>query len=117
MIKIHCQHVSASGAGEQIFQILFEEVRDGEDGKYVLIQRAFLEEDDDDPNLIYVEMHDQRLIGHYPTLDVELARNRFTLRFPPPKEQTVEIDFVASDGKFREIKRMLDIILPGSKLS
>ena len=111
IIKLKCEHVSASEAGDEIFQVMFEAKRDQEDGPYVLIQRAFWEEDEGGPSSCYLETHDLRLIGHYPTLDMELTRNRFILRLPPPVSETIEVDFEASDKQFREIRRMLSIIL------
>lgn len=48
-MKQKCQHVSASEAGDELFQVLFEAKQDQEDGPYVLIQRTFLEEDEGEP--------------------------------------------------------------------
>jgi hypothetical protein len=112
-VKLKCEQASASEAGDEIFQVMFEAKRDQEDGPYVLIQRAFFEEEEDDgmPSFCYLETHDERLIGHYPTLDMELMRNRFILRLPPPVSETIEVDFEASDNEFQEIRRMLSIIL------
>jgi hypothetical protein len=111
MMKCKCQHVSASEAGDEIFQVRFEAQRDQEGGPYVLIQRAWLDEDDDEFSPIYVETHEERLIGHYPTVKAELSRNRLTLRLPPPVAETIEVEFVASEKEFRELSRMLGIIL------
>ena len=57
-MKLKCQHASASEAGDEIYQVIFEEKRDQESGSYVLIQRAWLEEDEGETSRTYVETHD-----------------------------------------------------------
>jgi len=109
-MRLDCQHVSASEAGDEIFQVLFEAKEECEDGAYVLIQRAWLEEDEGEFSPIYVETHDQRLIDHYPTVDAVLTRNHLTLRLPSPANETIEIEFKTSDANFQEVRRMLGII-------
>ena len=111
--KIHCQHVSAIDDGEGGLEVVFEEEQDQEDGQYVLLQRLFLEELDvgEDPRPIYLEMQDPDLCGHHSKLDVKLTRNRFVFHLPPPRDQTVEVDFVASDRTYQKLKRVLGIIL------
>jgi hypothetical protein len=110
-MKLNCQHASASEAGDEIFQVLFEEKEDQCDEAYVLIQRAWLEEDEGEFSPIYVETHDQRLIDHYTTVDAVLTRNHLTLRLPSPANETIEVEFTTPDKTFREIRRMLGIIL------
>ena len=61
MMKLKCKHVSASEAGDEIFQVLFEVQSEQEGGSYVLISRAFLEEDEGEFSPIYLETHDERL--------------------------------------------------------
>ncbi len=111
MMELKCQHVSASEAGDEIFQVLFEENEDQEDTPYVLIQRAWLEEFGREFRPIYVETHNERLIGDYATVDVTLTRTYLTLILPSPANETIEVEFTTSDSNFREVKRMLDIIL------
>ena len=78
-MKLKCKYVSASEAGDEIFQVIFE-VRPEEEGRpYVLISRAFLEEDEDEISSIYLETHDEHLTGHYLEIDAELTRNSFTV--------------------------------------
>jgi hypothetical protein len=108
MMKLKCQYVSATEAGDEIFQVLFKAVRDQEDGPYLLLQRAFLEEDDAG---CYIETNEKHLIGHYPKIVAALTRNRLTINFPPPANETIEMNFQATDPEFQEIRRMLAIIL------
>jgi hypothetical protein len=107
IMELKCQHVSASEAGDEIFQILFKEKREQENGPYLLISRAFLEEDEGEPSPVYIETQDEQLIGHYPTVDAELTRNHLTIRLPSPADDTIEVEFVTSDREFKRIKRML----------
>ena len=111
MMELQCQHVSASEAGDEIFQVLFEKVEERHDEPYVLIQRAWLEEDEGEFSPIYVETHDERLIDHYPTVDAVVTRTHLTLRLPSPANETIEIEFKTSDANFQEVRRMLGIIL------
>jgi hypothetical protein len=110
-MKLKCKKASASEAGDEVFQVLFEANPEQADGPYVLIQRAFLEEDDGAASPYYVETHDERLIGHYASLEAELSRNHLALRLPPPADETIEVDFTTSDRDFQEIERVLGIIL------
>jgi len=110
-MRLDCQYVSTSEAGGEIFQVLFEAERDQEDGPYLLLQRAFLEEDEGKDAPCYVETNDKRLIGHYPDLEVELTRNRLTVNLPLPSAETIEADFKATDEEYEQIRRMLKIIL------
>ena len=111
-MKLKCTEASASEAGDEIFQVMFEADPDQEDRPYVLIQRAWLEEDDEDEtSTFYVETHGEDLIGHYETLNAELTRDRLILQLPPPTNETIEVEFTTSDDNFREIQRVLGIIL------
>ena len=110
-MEMKYQHVSASEAGDEIFQVLFEAKREQEDGPYLLISRAFLDEDEGEPSPIYVETRDERLIGHYPTVGAELTRDHLTLTLPAPANETIEVCFKAPDREFRKIVRTLGIIL------
>jgi hypothetical protein len=111
MMELRCQYVSASEAGDEIFQVMFEEKPEEEEGPYLLISRAFLEEDEGEVDPVYIETHDKRLIGHYPTVGTELTRDRFTITLPPPANETIQVHFNASDKEFRRVVRTLEIIL------
>jgi hypothetical protein len=110
-MKLDCQYVSAGEAGGEIFQVLFEAERDQKDGPYLLLQRASFGEDEGDDDPCYVETNDERLIGHYPDLDVTLTRNRLTVNLPLPVAETIEADFKATDEEFEQIRRTLGVIL------
>ena len=110
-MRFECKHVSASSAGNEIFQVLFEKVQEHYDEPYLLIQRAWLEEDEGESSPIYVETHDLDLIGHYPTVDALLTRNHIALRLPSPVNEAIDVGFETSDANFQEISRMLGIIL------
>jgi hypothetical protein len=110
-MRFECQHVSTGSAGDEIFQILFEKEQDQYEEPYLLIQRAWLEEDEGEFSPIYVETHDLDLTGHYPTVDAVLTRDRLTLRLPSPADRMIEVEFETSDANFQEVSRMLRIIL------
>ena len=78
----------------------------------MLIQRAWLEEDDEgEESLYYLETHDEDLVGHFETLAAELARDRLTLKLPPPTDETIEVEFTTPEDNFAEIQRVLGTIL------
>ena len=110
-MKLKCAKASASEAMGEIFQVMFEVDPEQEESPYLLIQRAWLEEEEGAASQIYVETHDERLIGHYVSLEAILTRNHLTLRLPPPKDETIEIDFTASARDFHAVQRALGIIL------
>ncbi len=110
-MKLSCQSVSTSEADDEMFQVLFEIARDDEDGPYLLLQRAFLEEDDGEDDPCYVETNEEHLIGYYPNLRAELTRNRLTLNLPPPATETIEVNFQITNPEFQEVRRMLTIVL------
>jgi hypothetical protein len=110
-MKLNCQSVSTSEAGDEIFQILFNAEINQDDGPYLLLQRAFLEEDDGDNVSCYVETNEENLIGHYPNLHADLSRSRLTLVLPSSTNETIEINFQITDQKFRELRHVLTIVL------
>ena len=110
-MRFECKHVSASSAGDEIFQVLFDKVEDQYEEPYLLIQRAWLPENEGAFSPVYVETHDLDLIGHYTTVDAELTRNLLSLRLPASANGTIEVEFKTSDANFREVSRMLGIIL------
>lgn len=110
-MNLDCQYVSASEAGGEIFQILMEVERDQEDGPYLLLQRAFFEEDEGDDAPCYVETHDERLIGHYADIAVKLSRHHLTVKLPPPINEIIEASFSATDEEFQEISDILKVIV------
>ena len=114
-MRINSQHVTASEAGGEYFQVFFAEQDEGE-GPYLLIQRGFEYDDKEPPDPCYVETHDERFIGHFESMKAELSRNRFVLRLPPPLAETIDVRFTTSGENFWEIKRILRIIL-GARLS
>lgn len=88
-----------------------EAEQDQEDGPYLLLQRAFLEEDEGEDAACYVETNDSRLIGHFPEIKVELTRHRLIVKLPSPVDEVIEAKFRASDEEFKRIGQILKVIL------
>lgn len=108
-MRLNCTHASASVAGDEYFQVLFEEGT-GEDRPYLLIQRGFEFEDDEEPDPCYVETHDEKFIGHHSGVRAELTRNSFSLTIPDESEQ-IAAHFDVNTEDFAEIRRVLRVIL------
>ncbi|MFH1137240.1 MAG: hypothetical protein V1816_14305 [Pseudomonadota bacterium] len=97
---------------EEVFQILFEEDPNREDTPYLLLQRAFLDEEDDPAPPCYLETHEDGSTRPYTRPDAELTENRLVLYLPPPGNETIIVHFRATNRQFKKIKRLLAIILP-----
>ena len=87
-------------------QIDFEE---SNDGKYLLLQKCFDEFDCED-NLCYLECSERDFIGHYSSLKTKLSRKSFEIFFD---NNFIKIEFTITDKKFKEFKKVLEIILNG----
>ena len=110
-MQIQCNHVSTSEAGEEIFQILLEAERDSVDEPYLLIQRAWLEEDEGQNSTTYIECQQTDLCNHYTGINAELSRTQLTVYLPKPTNEVIKVRFRASDDEYAELQRMLAIIL------
>lgn len=109
MITLDCPYVSTSEAGDEIFQVLFEAVRNDNASPYLLLQRACLEEIEGTGS-IYVELKEERLIGHYRSASAELSTNRLTVQLPGTRGDTIAATFDATKTEFMQLCRMLKII-------
>src|SRR5664279_3840427 len=94
--------VSVSSSGDEYFQVCFQE-EDDSDEAYLLIQRQF---EDDDAGYFYVECPHEPLCGHFKIRRAELGRDVLRLEFRRRPAEIIQIRFVASDGRFKELKRI-----------
>ena len=101
-----CVYVSSSG--DEYFQVCFQEADDSDEA-YLLIQRQF---EDDDGGYFYVECPQERLCGHFKIRRAELGRDVLRLEFRGRPAETIQIRFAASDARFKELKRILNIMIP-----
>lgn len=106
MLTFFAHHASASEAGDY-FQVLFEEREDDYGAPYLLIQRQFEDEDDES---CYVESHDLELVGHFDVLSARLDRRRLLLSVN--QELVADVVFDVTEPEFRELERILRIIIP-----
>jgi hypothetical protein len=106
MLTISAHHASASDDGDY-FQVTFEDRRDVESSPYLLIQRQF---EDEDGGVCYIESHDEEFVGHFRIQSARLARRRFLMVTNQALEADVTLDI--NDRTFREIKRVLRIMIP-----
>jgi hypothetical protein len=108
MMEFSFPCVSVSSSGDEYFQVCFEEPDDSDEA-YLLIQRQF---EDDDGGCFYVECPNELLGGHFKIRRAELGRAVLRLEFWSRPAETIQIRFVASDAKYKELKRMLSIMIP-----
>jgi hypothetical protein len=106
MLTICAHHAWASEAGDY-FQVALKERRDDEGSPYLLIQRQFEEEDRD---VCYVETHDEEFVGHFRIRSARLGRRRCRMAMNQALEADVTLD--VNERTFREIKRVLRIMIP-----
>ena len=108
MTELSFPCVSVSSSGDEYFQVCFQEADDSDEA-YLLIQRQF---EDDDGGYFYVECPHEPLGGHFKIRWAELGRDVLRLEFRGRPAETIEIRFVASDARFKELKRILSIMIP-----
>ena len=108
MTELSFPCVSVSSSGDEYFQVCFQEADDSDEA-YLLIQRQF---EDDDGGYLYVECPHEPLGGHFKIRWAELGRDVLRLEFRSRPAETIQIRFVASDAKYKELKRILSIMIP-----
>ncbi|MEK7405956.1 MAG: hypothetical protein AAB225_12680 [Acidobacteriota bacterium] len=111
-MKIQLDRVSASESGEY-YQVTFEGGLNREEA-YVLVQRQF---EFPDGGRCYLETHDQDYAGHLKVAHAELSRNRLFLKLARKKAGELEVLFNTTAENWREVARVLRIIVPRLKVS
>jgi hypothetical protein len=110
--QFRCAHVSATEAGEG-FQVLFAKSPDSDEG-YVLVQRHF---EFPDGGKCYVETDNREFCGHFRIQSAHLSRNQFQMTFGIRPERRIAVLFDATDSVYAEVKRVLEIMIPGIAIS
>jgi len=108
MTELSFPCVSVSSSGDEYFQVCFQEADDSDEA-YLLLQRQV---EDDDGGYFYVECPHEPLGGHFKIRWAELGRDVLRLEFRGRPAETIQIRFVASDARFKELKRILSIMIP-----
>ncbi len=104
-MNLHYNYVSASEAGDY-FQVLFAEKPDSDDN-YFLIQRGF----EFDNNTCYIESPNYDIVGHFKIIESSLTRTNFYIEIK--NKNSFSIFFKTSEDNFKEVKKILKIILSG----
>jgi hypothetical protein len=113
-MKIELNHVSVSEDGDERFQVRFgSEPDSSETGMYVVIQRDFEEPDD---GRCYIETHDDAYVGHFRVVEAEVGKRRVRMRLARKQADELEVTFEASDADYRELVRVLRIMIPRLKV-
>ena len=97
--------VAVSSSGDEYFQVVFQEADDSDEA-YFLLQRQF---EDDDGGHFYVECPHTPLGGHLKIRRAALGRDVLRLEFSGHPAETIR--FAASDGRFKELKPILSIMI------
>ena len=119
-MKMNLPYVSISVAGDEYYQVLFEEKKDEGrevidvgnldlDTPYFMIQRQF---EMPDGGECYVETNNPEYCGHYRIVRAKLGSNRIFLQIDREKSAEVEVIFSASERDYRELKRVMKIMIP-----
>jgi hypothetical protein len=106
--ELRCEHVSASEAGDG-FQVLFEKAPDGDEG-YVIVQRHF---ESPDKGQCYLETDDPEFCGHFRIQSAHLSRNQFQITVDSEPVKEITVLFSATDPVYVEVRRVLQIMIPG----
>src|SRR5262245_56707511 len=110
-MKIDVNHVSISEGGDERFHVAFETEPEGQDDDkpYLIIQRDF---EPPDAGRCYVETHDPEYTGRVRFASAELSRRRFIAMLERKQANEVDVTFQATDADYRDLARVLRIMLP-----
>lgn len=109
--ELHCEHVSASEAGDY-FQVLFARTAKSDEG-YLLVQRQFEMRDEGE---CYVETDDLDFGGHFRVRNAHLARSQFRFEFSKGPARAITVFFKVTDSAYAEARRILQIMIPELEL-
>jgi len=110
--EFRCEHVSASEAGDG-FPVLFEKAPDSDEG-VLIVQRHF---EFPDRSECYLETDDREFCGHFRIRSAHLSRNRFQIAFDRETVREIAVLFRAKDLVYAEVRRVLQIVIPGITIS
>jgi hypothetical protein len=113
ILHFRLPHVSISDCEDAGCQIEFAESPDSEE-TYVLLQRHFEPPDD---GSVYVESHHLAICGHFGIRKVELRKNELRFNLGSDADETVQISFEAREGQYRQLKKVLGMMIPARWLS
>jgi hypothetical protein len=107
-MRFHANHVSSSVSGDY-YQAMFEAERDTNDpnSPYLLIQRQF---ETSDGGRCYIEMHDEKYIGHFLLRRVEFTPEWLSIEFDRPSDNLVSVTFSMAVSDFEEASQVIKII-------
>ena len=113
LVQFHANRISASVDGDYC-QVLFEAVEGSTDPKSpcLVIQRPF---EDPDGGRCYVETHDENYIGHFRIRRLDLSISRIVLEIDRPKANVVEVSFAGASFDFKEVARVVGIIIDATE--
>jgi hypothetical protein len=91
------------------YQVVFEAVPDAYDLEqpYLMVQRQF---EMPDRGRCYVEMHDQKYIGHFRIRRFELSVSSIVLEIDRPKDNIVKVTFAIAACEFEELTHVVGVI-------
>ena len=99
--------VSVSSSGGEYSQVYFGDDEDSDEA-YLLIQRQF---EDYDGGYFYFESPQECLCGHFKIRWAELSRDVLRLEILCRPVETVQIRFHADDAHYKQLKRILSIMI------
>ena len=116
-MRFHAKYVDASEDGDY-YSVSFDTVPPedesldprGPDKPYLIIQRQF---ESADYGKCYIEMHDYDYAGHYRLRVIEFSPTRLALEIKRKGNNRVEVSFVLNPTEFKEIQRIMNIIVKG----
>jgi hypothetical protein len=106
--ELRCEYVSASEAGGEYFQVLFEKARDSDEG-YLIVQRQF---ETPDGGKCYVETDDIEFVGHFRLRNARLSSNQFEFDFGNGGTRTIRVSFDVAESAYAQARRVLRIMIP-----
>lgn len=107
-MRFQANHISTSVAGDY-YQVMFEAEEDTDDpgSPYLLIQRQF---ETPDGGECYIELRDERYVGHFLLRRVEFTSKTLSIEFDRPRDNLISVTFDMVASEFKKASRVVKII-------
>ena len=80
--------------------------QDDPDSVYLLIQSQFKDQDD---NLCYIEMHDEKYCGHFLLRRLDFTPQKLSIELDRPRNNLVSVTFAMAAAEFAEASQVVKI--------
>jgi hypothetical protein len=114
-MHFHANYVSTSVFSDgDYYQAMFQAEQDTDDpdpdSPYLLIQRQFEDQDD---NQCYIGMHDKKYCGHFLLRRMDFTPQKLSIELDRPRDNLLSVTFAMAATEFAEASQVVKIISGG----